>query len=446
MFKQIKVTNFKSLCDVTLDFVVKGKIQSALFFYGENGSGKSNIISTIGFLKDSVKTIGINETFAKLFEKQEFKMLFNDEKFLNDLLKNSDLGRILSYSKTIASKDPMVMAYTFIIEGDEYTYEMMFNDKEIFSEKLLGPINKNKITIFEVMKTNGLIDMKFNKSLFSNAYEQDFKKLLDQYFGIHTALSILRKELNTKNRKYIADNLHKSVLSVLEYIEKLSVSCNRGLGVDRSVLVERDMVTNLVEGTINVSKVKKLDHSLEMIEKFLTGFYADIKGVSYEKTQDTEKISYKLMIHKMIGNELRRIPANLESTGTLKLLNLLPYLANLMRGGIVAIDEIDTGIHDLLMVEIVNHIKESSTFGQLIVSTHNTKLLDSMDKSDIFIIDSDVNGQKVIRNLTNFDIRIQKNHSIMNKYLNGSFGGTPSLGYVDFDDIFLNSSEDSNNE
>ena len=49
-----------------------------------------------------------------------------------------------------------------------------------------------------------------------------------------------------------------------------------------------------------------------------------------------------------------------------------------------AIDEIDNGIHDVLMKNIIMSIKDEIT-GQLIITTHNTLLLEVLPKENIYI-------------------------------------------------------------
>ena len=53
MLKRIELINYKSFKNVTIDFSdTKTKTKNIAIIYGENGSGKSNIISALYFLKD----------------------------------------------------------------------------------------------------------------------------------------------------------------------------------------------------------------------------------------------------------------------------------------------------------------------------------------------------------------------------------------------------------
>ena len=91
-------------------------------------------------------------------------------------------------------------------------------------------------------------------------------------------------------------------------------------------------------------------------------------------------------------------------------------------------------------------IKEEIT-GQLIITTHNTLLLETLPAKELYIITSNYNGEKEVNCITDYDLKIQKNHhNIRDLYLKGVFGGTPIGEYIDFDQIknVLNSEEVKN--
>ena len=76
---------------------------------------------------------------------------------------------------------------------------------------------------------------------------------------------------------------------------------------------------------------------------------------------------------KKINKKIVEVPFDLESTGTKKLLTLFPLFYSVAEGDVVFIDEIDTGIHDVLFAHIIKNIVDTSK-GQLIFTTHNTLL------------------------------------------------------------------------
>ena len=117
---------------------------------------------------------------------------------------------------------------------------------------------------------------------------------------------------------------------------------------------------------------------------------------------------------------------------------MIPYLISACEGQTVIIDELDTGIHDLLVKNllecIIKYVK-----GQLIITTHNTMLIDSsIPNEDIYIFNADSKAFKELIAITDFDGRIHKNNSPMKKYLHGLYGGIPMFTDIDFDEILEN--------
>ena len=89
-------------------------------------------------------------------------------------------------------------------------------------------------------------------------------------------------------------------------------------------------------------------------------------------------------------------------------------------------------------------IKDEIT-GQLIMTTHNTLLLELLPKECIYILSTDYNGNKAINSIKNYEIKIQKNNNARDLYFKGVFGGIPTTDFIDFEEIKYNL-EDSKNE
>ncbi|MDA0067172.1 ATP-binding protein [Brachyspira hyodysenteriae] len=73
------------------------------------------------------------------------------------------------------------------------------------------------------------------------------------------------------------------------------------------------------------------------------------------------------------------------------------------KNNVVAIDELDSGIHDILTASILeslfNNIK-----GQFILTTHNTTILESdIKKECIYIFNIDSEGKKILIPITEYD-------------------------------------------
>ena len=83
-----------------------------------------------------------------------------------------------------------------------------------------------------------------------------------------------------------------------------------------------------------------------------------------------------------------------------------------VKGSTVIIDEFDTGIHDLLVQNLVTSLNEHLE-GQLIMTTHNTLLMESapvLPKDCIYVINELKQGEKEIQCITHYDNKIHRNH------------------------------------
>lgn len=176
-----------------------------------------------------------------------------------------------------------------------------------------------------------------------------------------------------------------------------------------------------------------LNRTESILKDFFTQAYADIKDVFYEREYQGKDAIYKLYLKKMIGGKIRTIGFEDESAGTQHVLEIVRSLLGAFCGVTVVYDEIDNGIHDLLLKNIMESMKDDIT-GQLIITTHNTYLLESMDIKSVYLITVDYQGDKEVKCLDQYP-RIQGTNNPRVMYLKGLFGGVPSAEPLDYDMI-----------
>jgi AAA15 family ATPase/GTPase len=186
-------------------------------------------------------------------------------------------------------------------------------------------------------------------------------------------------------------------------------------------------------GIISKDDVEILNIAEKILNDFFTQAYADIKRISYEKkSYKNNSVKYQLYVDKMIAGKIRRINFEHESAGTQQILEIVRMLLGLFCGVTVVYDEIDDGIHDVLLCNIISSLKNEIN-GQLIITTHNTMLLEEIDPRSAYVICVDYLGNKEIRCMADFSIQNSNNARI--KYLKGLFGGTPYIEGIDYDTI-----------
>lgn len=438
MIRYVKLVNYKSLVNLYVDFMkTKTKPKNLVLIYGENGIGKSNFANSFYTLNETMRTMSSIEIFKKIIEKSEAKPnQYKNfiEKHIKDRFK--DVKMIINDCKTIDSNGNMLMEYGFICNKKNGIYHIEMNNEEIVSEKLEYVINKNQTYFFDIDKNN----VKINASIFTDKnYYNEFLELIDKYWGKHSFLSILSYELEDKKREYMNKKISKSLYDVLLYLKMICTKIKGGNHSEFGIIgTQHILMDDLEEGKISIKYEKELDKNEYLINEIFTTLYTDIKNVYYKRTIEDNYIKYKLFSKKMIYGKIMDVDFSLESTGTQNILTLVPYLISACEGQTVIIDELDTGIHDLLVKNLLECIARYVK-GQLIITTHNTMLIDSSIPSEnIYIFNANSKAEKELIAITDFEGRIHKNNSPRKRYLNGVYGGIPMFTDIDFEELIEN--------
>ena len=437
MFTYIKLKNYKSLIELEVDLTKKENSPKKLIsIYGENGIGKSNFVDSFYTLKRIVSTRTINEKIRILTEKQKELQTDDFDKALyffgqlGSIIKNGFFSNsidIINECKTIDSKDNMIIEVGFKIKSKTGIYCIETDDADIISEKLDFTLNKNKVNFFEMTKKEKYL----NESVFiDHEYKKEILSIIEKYWGKHSLLSLIAYEIEDKKENYVKKKIFNGMFEVINFFSSLSILSRNKMEVFKDIEEEK-----LFYGTLSLNEEKRLINIENVINTFFTALFSDIKQAYYKKKIDNDKINYVLCFKKNIYNKLIDIEYNRESTGTKNILKILPYLISAAKGKTVIIDEIDNGVHDLLMLKILENLSENLK-GQLIITTHNTLLLEEeFIKDSIYIFKVDENANKKLLALNKFEGRVHPNISIRKRYLKGLYGGIPFPMDIDFNEL-----------
>ena len=113
-----------------------------------------------------------------------------------------------------------------------------------------------------------------------------------------------------------------------------------------------------------------------------------------------------------------------ESDGTLRLTDFIPIFLGL-DSYVYLIDEFDRSLHSEVLKDFLNSFIQLNHTSQLIVSVHNTNLLDQdlVRRDEIWFIEKDNIGQSHLRSLLEYKPRPDKN--LEKGYLAGRYGALP---------------------
>jgi AAA15 family ATPase/GTPase len=391
--------------------------------YGANGSGKSNLIEGIGFLRSII---------------------------VNGNIPSPPVLRQLKHFYDVTR--PTVLAIEFIIENVMYLYALEIGDQNILREELYisGLGKKSDELVYErTTDPSGITTLQF----FEEFGQSDEGKVLTR---------VLAKNLikpNTTALKAIAelDNpvLHHAERAYRWFDQKLIVITPRikpaglphWLDVDKDfrryaedsitafdVGIKRLVVnTKSIEefyGEDNKSEIEAVVHDLGSDPDAMLGLFSDNEEEAVI-VRDGNRIVVKQLetVHRTTNGNMVNFKLKQESDGSRRLLEYLPVFKELVSSDMTyCIDELERSIHPLLIKEIIKKFShDDKTKGQLIFTTHESNLLDQeiFRQDEIWFIEKDPQGCTDLYALSDFKEHNTKD--IQKGYLTGRYGSIPFL-------------------
>jgi len=204
VFTYIKAKNFKSLTDIKIDFnKTKTKTNKFVAIYGENGSGKTNIVELFDLLPRSIIARDVDVSINAMSEElPEKRMVIEKKKSIDTQRLRKSLLNLKDY-RTIDEKEPTEIEYGFKINDKEGFYFIKFDDK-IIEEKLYYMINKQRGYLFDIKKENEKIVKNLNSNIFVNSkYNEELFENIEKYWGKYSFLSLLIFEFYNKRFPFL---------------------------------------------------------------------------------------------------------------------------------------------------------------------------------------------------------------------------------------------------
>lgn len=389
--EKIEVNNFKCFKNIRLglnDFNV---------IIGKNASGKSNIINIIKFIKDLLEN-GIDEAIdlqgginylynsdIKWNENIRIEFIINtydDDTFqkMKIFYNNEDEDIVLEKYKVVLEIKPNKQGTGFkIVENRvnlyyvrlEKKYKKKSKNREF--EYRLKDYNKKETLVQECYERNNKIYEKFSENI---------TKKLKNRLKLFQELFTVRNIVNKNERKLLVNYIPVLYLFRLSGEEKIKLydfnpkNLKTPSIISKQNILEEDgsNIANVLQKILKNQEEKK---KLLLILKKLIPFIEDIS---------TEKSFNKSMYFKVKENNKNNLPSVLLSDGTVNIIAIIVALYFEKDNDIVIIEEPEKNIHPKLVTQLVSLMKDVSHRKQVIITTHNTQLLSSVNLEDIIYV------------------------------------------------------------
>ena len=432
MFTKITLENFRSFDHIELDLTEKGNTAKHLaILYGENGAGKSNLMSAFVLLPELTRTMDARAAYERILAQGAIFQDENMEKEMREHIRQRlrDMSAIIKDYQMADCENPIVAEYEFNIDGNNGCYRVEFGQDEILHERLEFVLNRRRGLYFDCSVTGININDSIVEKEQGKEFLTDVKEMAKRYWGKHSLLAILIYEMKDKSNSFGRDNIIENFNVVLNEFRNLSCTVSMGDKSWEGLHAQLKVLNQPLSGKISL----KREHELDQVEAFFSHFFAmydpSIRCVTYEKEYVGELIYYKLVEEKYIANSYRRIEFKRESTGNRQLLRILCYLLVACMGKTVILDEAEANIHDLLFQNLLETVQPMIK-GQLIMTTHNTMLMEAdfaRTATYILQMNPEFPWDKQIKCITDYKKRTYATNNIRNKYLNREYGGVPEL-------------------
>lgn len=349
--------------------ISKGKpVASLICVKGANGSGKTNALKLISFIKQFC----VNSFDLKPEESLKLKSYFNNP-------------------------EPIDLYCEFKLGGIEYLYEATLTIDRIISETLSRTI-KRAVVIFKRE------DNKLTK--FINEFS-DLEKM-----KLRSNASII----STANQYSIDE-----IKPIYHFFERITTNVNWMGRAD--FLPDYKMISKYYNDFPTT-----LDFSVNIIKKCDLG----IRDIAIHQLEDEKgEVIYFPIFEHDAGIAPRKLTFFDQSSGTKELYTLLPFYENVLAtGGVLVLDEFDSKLHPHMLpflVKLFDNAKINHKNAQMIFTTHHDSIIDFMGKYRTILVNKE-KGESYSYRLDEIPGDILRNDRPIGPIYNaGKVGGVPKI-------------------
>ena len=418
---EIRLDFYKKTVDKNFDpdkFRVKA-------IYGENGSGKTAIITGIKIFQDvMLSNQYLNES--------------KNQRFLDEII-NKETSRFTFGCEYITGEEESYIVY-------DYNFELEKNNKgdyvikhESLNLKNGNYPNNNYVNVYEcdngeLININcnetvkNIIEKKtfnlLNKNPFMSLYIVDYTSVIekDKEFSYNIAvmlflIALINVYINEEDKHdiyFLRKTIRESHEKSSEYINDIN-----------EILDTISVYSGFDDNSISKSEFDKYKESVKQLTKFIQIFKRELKSIDIDAKDDGDNYRCELIFN--YGNY--KVNKEFERTVINKLVRLYSAFKAANNYGIAFVDEMDSNINDIYLCKLIEYFMYYGK-GQLCFTMHNVDPMSLLkqNKNSIDFLSSD---NKIVS-------WVSKGHaSPENYYKNGMIENSPfNIDATDFIGIF----------
>lgn len=389
----ISIENFKNIANGRIDL---GTYENLLNnksdicgIYGQNGTGKTSVIEAIKIMKDLMIGRGlptdVKEYIMDGKESVEISLSF----FIDSKFKEY----IVDYSIAISKID--------IVESEFYGLK-----SEILELKERGGANENwsrKKTLIKKVYSSEVISPKYRDDELADLFKNRFDYEYIQRVNIERQESFIFDK--TLEDKICKNNKGDSDLRLIYFLKTFAAidlhiidskdialsSANIILPLNFNYRDEKSGKFGVIP--IGLSKAEPIpSDALAIVKNVISEMNNVLKEIIPGLTICTKELASvidedgieKIPVELLSCRENSMIPIRYESDGIKKIISVLNLIINMYNNPsmVILIDELDAGIFEYLLGEILLILEESGK-GQLIFTSHNLRPLEVLNKNNL---------------------------------------------------------------
>ena len=386
---EMELTNFKNVDYGKINFSSNTDIDcfntsDIIGIYGQNGSGKTAAINALELLRKTLlgQKLAVNDNFYISIDKPWCNCKYTF------IIKHDKISYKVTYDFTLSKyqKDDKTSSFCYSSE------KILF--KQLHSESILQPLlnyTESTTNIFGPAKQYSEFVNKKNKDellyqkraakenrnsfFFSNAF-RNLVKNQESEKPVSFVLRVLWTYAFSK--LFIISNTHAGLISLnlFPLTFSLEESGHKSFG---EILMDEQ--TKMPVETYSVAK-KVLLGMNELIGTIIPNLKLDIKEVGITLNEKNQKL---MQFELLSTHDNESIPLKYESEGIRKIVSILNLLVCMYNNDdiTVAVDELDAGIFEYLLGELISILKEHGK-GQLIFTSHNLRPLEVLDYTSVY--------------------------------------------------------------